>query len=78
MSRHQTRQKLAKEFGATDIVNERGDGGVARIKELTKGIGADSVLDLSGCSRMRKSLHYLWTYVSRGLLASGTEALDGL
>src|SRR5205823_10756728 len=44
MSRHQSRQKLAREFGATDIVTERGDEGVARIKELTNGIGADSVL----------------------------------
>ena len=48
MSRHQTRQKLAKEFGATDIVTERGDDGVTRIKELTKGIGADSVLECVG------------------------------
>jgi threonine dehydrogenase-like Zn-dependent dehydrogenase len=48
MSRHPTRQKLAKEFGATDIVTERGDDGVARIKELTKGIGADSVLECVG------------------------------
>jgi threonine dehydrogenase-like Zn-dependent dehydrogenase len=48
MSRHEARQKLAKEFGATDIVTERGDGGVARIKELTKGIGADSVLECVG------------------------------
>lgn len=48
MSRHETRQKLAKEFGATDIVPERGDDGVARIKELTKGIGADSVLECVG------------------------------
>jgi len=48
MSRHQTRQKLANEFGATDIVTERGDDGVARIKELTKGIGADSVLECVG------------------------------
>jgi threonine dehydrogenase-like Zn-dependent dehydrogenase len=48
MSRHQTRQKLAKEFGATDIVTERGDDGVGRIKELTKGIGADSVLECVG------------------------------
>ncbi len=48
MSRHDTRQKLAKEFGATDIVTERGDDGVARIKELTKGIGADSVLECVG------------------------------
>ena len=45
MSRHEARQKLAREFGATDIVAERGDEGVARIKELTKGIGADSVLE---------------------------------
>src|SRR4051794_23086958 len=36
MSRHETRQKLAREFGATDIVTERGDEGVARVKELTK------------------------------------------
>ena len=48
MSRHETRQKLAREFGATDIVTERGDEGVARIKELTKGIGADSVLECVG------------------------------
>jgi threonine dehydrogenase-like Zn-dependent dehydrogenase len=48
MSRHEPRQKLAKEFGATDIVVERGDDGVRRIKELTKGIGADSVLECVG------------------------------
>ena len=38
MSRHEPRQKLAREFGATDIVNERGDEGVARIKDLTGGL----------------------------------------
>ena len=48
MSRHETRQQLAREFGATDIVTERGDEGVARIKELTKGVGADSVLECVG------------------------------
>jgi len=48
MSRHQARQKLAREFGATDIVTERGDQGVARIMELTNGIGADSVLECVG------------------------------
>jgi threonine dehydrogenase-like Zn-dependent dehydrogenase len=48
MSRHAARQTLAREFGATDIVTERGDQGVARIKELTKGIGADAVLDCVG------------------------------
>jgi threonine dehydrogenase-like Zn-dependent dehydrogenase len=48
MSRHATRQKLAREFGATDIVTERGDEGVERIKQLTRGIGADSVLECVG------------------------------
>jgi threonine dehydrogenase-like Zn-dependent dehydrogenase len=48
MSRHEARQKLAREYGATDIVTERGDEGVARIKALTNGIGADSVLECVG------------------------------
>lgn len=48
MSRHESRQKLAREFGATDIVTERGEEGVARIKDLTKGIGADSALECVG------------------------------
>jgi threonine dehydrogenase-like Zn-dependent dehydrogenase len=48
MSRHQSRQQLAREYGATDIVSERGDEGVAVIKELTKGVGADSVLECVG------------------------------
>src|SRR5262249_3172994 len=48
MSRHPARQKLAREFGATDVVTERGDEGVARIKDLTKGVGADSVLECVG------------------------------
>src|SRR5271156_3504656 len=48
MSRHKTRQDLALEYGATDIVSERGEAGVSRIKELTKGIGADSVLECVG------------------------------
>ena len=48
MSRHESRQKLAHEFGATDIVTERGEEGVERIKQLTKGVGADSVLECVG------------------------------
>ncbi len=48
MSRHESRQTLAREFGATDIVVERGDDGIARVKELTKGVGADSVLECVG------------------------------
>src|SRR5437899_4235925 len=48
MSRHEHRQKLAREFGATDVVIERGDEGVARIKDMTDGVGADSVLECVG------------------------------
>jgi threonine dehydrogenase-like Zn-dependent dehydrogenase len=48
MSRHEPRQKLAVEFGATDVVPERGDDGVARIKDLTDGTGADAVLECVG------------------------------
>ncbi len=48
MSRHPDRQKLALEFGATDIVTERGDEGVAKIKELTGGLGAHSTIEAVG------------------------------
>jgi threonine dehydrogenase-like Zn-dependent dehydrogenase len=48
MSRHEDRQKLALVFGATDIVTERGDAGVARIKELTGGLGAHSTIEAVG------------------------------
>lgn len=48
MSRHASRQKLALEFGATDIVAERGEEGIARILELTNGVGAESVLECVG------------------------------
>jgi threonine dehydrogenase-like Zn-dependent dehydrogenase len=48
MSRHEPRQKLALEFGATDIVEERGDEGVARVKDLTGGLGAHSVIEAVG------------------------------
>lgn len=48
MSRHEPRQKLALEFGATDIVTERGDEGVSRIKDLTGGLGVHSALEAVG------------------------------
>jgi threonine dehydrogenase-like Zn-dependent dehydrogenase len=48
MSRHASRQQLAREFGATDIVTERGDAGVATIKELTDGFGAHSAIEAVG------------------------------
>ncbi|MGX1320579.1 threonine dehydrogenase-like Zn-dependent dehydrogenase [Bradyrhizobium sp. USDA 377] len=69
MSRHAARQKLATEFGATDIVAERGEEGIARIKDLTGGVGADSVLECVGtqqsmtqaiaCSRPGGSIGYV-------------------
>jgi threonine dehydrogenase-like Zn-dependent dehydrogenase len=48
MSRHADRQALAREFGATDIVEERGDEGARKIKELTNGLGAHSVIEAVG------------------------------
>ena len=48
MSRHKSRQKLAREFGATDIVTDRGDEGAERVRQLTNGVGADSVLECVG------------------------------
>jgi threonine dehydrogenase-like Zn-dependent dehydrogenase len=58
MSRHKPRQKLALEFGATDIVVERGQEGVERILEMTRGIGADSVLECVGTQEsMMQAIH---------------------
>lgn len=58
MSRHESRQKLAREFGATDIVEERGEDGVAKIKELTDGYGAHSVVEAVGTQEsMLQAIH---------------------
>jgi len=48
MGRHADRTALAKEFGATDVVTERGDGAVERVRELTGGFGVHSVLECVG------------------------------
>jgi threonine dehydrogenase-like Zn-dependent dehydrogenase len=48
MSRHESRQRLGREYGASDIVEERGDEGVTRIKEFTNGLGAHSVVEAVG------------------------------
>lgn len=48
MSRHETRQTLAREFGATEIIAERGDEGVQAVLDMTDGIGADAVLECVG------------------------------
>ena len=81
MSRHRSRQKLACDFGATDIVTERGDEGVARIKELTNGIGADSVLECVGTqesmmraiSSTRPSGHVGYVGVPHGVELDGEK-----
>lgn len=58
MSRHENRQKLARGFGATDVVAERGDDGVKRILDMTDGIGADSVLECVGLQEsMMQAIH---------------------
>src|SRR5881398_1567731 len=81
MSRHASRQKLAREFGATHIVTERGDEGVARIKELTDGIGADSVLECVGTQESmiqairsaRKGGYVSYVGVPHGVQLDGQE-----
>jgi len=58
MSRHEPRQKLALDYGATDIVTERGDDGVARIMDLTNGLGAHSVIEAVGTQQsMMQAIH---------------------
>src|SRR2546421_2879299 len=58
MSRHEKRQKLAREFGATDIVTERGGDGAKRIIDMTRGVGADSVLECVGTQEsMMQAIH---------------------
>lgn len=55
MSRHEPRQKIATEFGATDIVAERGEEGEARILEITGGVGADAVLECVGTDQSMRT-----------------------
>jgi threonine dehydrogenase-like Zn-dependent dehydrogenase len=58
MSRHESRQKLALDFGASDIVEERGDEGAARIKDLTDGLGAHSTIEAVGTREsMLQAIH---------------------
>src|SRR5512132_3148360 len=81
MGRHQPRQQLAVEFGATDSVTERGDAGVARIKELTGGLGAHSVIEAVGTQESmlqaigstRPGGHIGYVGVAHGVELPGTE-----
>jgi threonine dehydrogenase-like Zn-dependent dehydrogenase len=81
MSRHASRQNLAREFGATDIVTERGGDGVAAIKELTGGLGAHSVIEAVGTQESmmqairstRAGGHVGYVGVSHGVELPGAE-----
>src|SRR4029450_7416425 len=81
MSRHEPRQKLAREYGATEIVTERGDEGVARIKELTNGLGAHSVIEAVGTQESmmqsirstREGGHVGFVGVAHGVQLPGEE-----
>ena len=58
MSRHESRQRLARQYGATDIVEARGEDGVAEVKELTNGLGAHSVVEAVGTQEsMMQAIH---------------------
>jgi len=48
MSRHEARQQIARSFGATDVIAERGEAGEAAVLDLTRGVGADAVLECVG------------------------------
>ena len=81
MCRHAERQELAARLGATDIVDERGDEGVARIKELTNGLGAHSVIEAVGTQESmmqairatRPGGHVGFVGVSHGVAIPGGE-----
>ena len=81
MSRHEDRQQLALEFGATDIVTERSDDGVAKIKQLTDGLGAHSVVEAVGTQESmmqairstRPGGHIGYVGVSHGVELPGLE-----
>ena len=81
MSRHTDRQALAKQFGATDIVEERGEEGIARIKELTNGYGAHSTIEAVGTQEsMQQAIgatrpggHVGFVGVSHGVELDGTD-----
>jgi threonine dehydrogenase-like Zn-dependent dehydrogenase len=81
MSRHEPRQQLALEFGATDIVTERGDAGVAAVRELTDGLGAHSVIEAVGTQESmmqairsaRAGGHVGYVGVAHGVTLPGEE-----
>ncbi|GAA2326490.1 zinc-dependent alcohol dehydrogenase family protein [Dactylosporangium salmoneum] len=81
MSRHPDRQKLALDYGATDIVTERGDDGVARVKDMTGGLGAHCVIEAVGTQESmlqairstRPGGHVGYVGVAHGVALPGEE-----
>ena len=59
LSRHASRQALAREFGATDIVAVRGDEAIAAVRALTDGVGADAVLECVGTNDAMATAHQI-------------------
>jgi threonine dehydrogenase-like Zn-dependent dehydrogenase len=86
MSRHVTRQSLARDFGATDIVVERGEEGVTRIKEITNGLGAHSTIEAVGTQESmmqaigstRSGGHIGYVGVAHGVSLPGNELFHSL
>jgi threonine dehydrogenase-like Zn-dependent dehydrogenase len=80
MSRHESRQRLAREFGATDVVEARGAEGVGAIKELTDGLGAHSVVEAVGTQEsMNQALHATRPGGHMGFVGVGHGvAIDGM
>jgi threonine dehydrogenase-like Zn-dependent dehydrogenase len=80
-SRHADRQQLAKTFGATDVITERGDEGVEKLKDLTGGLGAHSVIEAVGTQESmmqairatRPGGHVGYVGVSHGVELPGQE-----
>ncbi len=81
MSRHKDRQALALEFGATDIVEERGEAGIAKVLELTNGLGAHSVIEAVGTQQSMETAiaitrpggHIGYVGVSHGVTLDGLQ-----
>lgn len=81
MSRHPERQALERSFGATDIVEDRGDAGIAKIKELTAGYGAHSTIEAVGTQQSmlqaigatRPGGHVGYVGVSHGVQLDGLD-----
>jgi threonine dehydrogenase-like Zn-dependent dehydrogenase len=71
LSRNPTRQVVAREFGATDIVPERGDTAVKAILEMTDGLGVDAALE---CVGTRESMNTAFAIARAGSVVGAVGA----